>query len=100
MAKCEISIPISIYDNFGFIVGSALRYAQWRHSYAVPLIADYICDNWQYLNEQTRYNIIRDIEKHLEQVKDDWDKDPLCRTDLKTWQCLLNDLHSYGRRQR
>ena len=96
MAKCEISIPTSIYDNFGFIVGSALRYALWRHSYAVSLTANYIRDNWQYLNEQTRYNITRDIEEHLEEVKDEWANDPLCGMDLETWTNLLNELKSNG----
>lgn len=96
MAKCEISIPTSIYDNYGFIVVSALRYALWRHSYAVSLTADYIRDNWQYLNEKTRHNIILDIEEHLENVRDEWANDPLCDMDLKTWENLLNDLKSNG----
>lgn len=96
MAKCEISIPTSIYDDYGFIVVSALRYALWRHSYAVSVTANYIRKNWQYLNEQTRYNIIRDIEEHLENVKDEWANDLLCDMDLKTWTYLLNDLKSNG----
>lgn len=100
MAKCEISIPTSIYDNYGLIVLSALRYALWRHSYTVSVTADYIRDNWQYLNDQTRYNIVRDIKEHLENVKDEWANDPLCSMDLETWTNLLNDLHSYGSRQR
>lgn len=89
-----------MHSDYCFIVQSALRYALWRHSYAVSLTANYIRDNWQYLNEQTRYNIIRDIEEHLENVKDEWANDPLCDMDLKTWTNLLNDLHSYGSRQR
>lgn len=62
----------------------------------VSLTADYIRDNWQYLNEQTRYNIIRDIEEHLEEVKDEWANDPLCGMDLETWTNLLNELKLYG----
>lgn len=87
---------ISLYHDFGNFVLSALRYALWRHPYMVSLTANYIRDNWQYLNEQTRYNIIRDIEEHLENVRDEWVNDPLCDMDFKTWENLLNDLKSNG----
>lgn len=89
MAKCEISIPTSIYDNYGFIVGSALRYALWRHSTAPSITADYIRNNWQYLDDFTRSFIESEVEEHIANVADEWARDTIKLIDLDTWVQLI-----------
>lgn len=75
--------------QYSFIVGSALRYALHRHSYATGLTARYIQDHWKYLDEEARHNIIRDLRTHIETVGEEWRKDSLKSIDLRIWQELL-----------
>lgn len=75
--------------QYSFIVGSALRYALHRHSYATGLTARYIQEHWKYLDEESRHNIIRDLRTHIEAVGEDWSKDSLKSVDLRIWQELL-----------
>lgn len=75
--------------QYSFIVGSALRYALHRHSYATGLTARYIQDHWKYLDEESRHNIIRDLRLHIEAVGEEWSKDSLKSVDLRIWRELL-----------
>ena len=76
--------------QYSFIVGSALRYALHRHSYATGLTARYIQDHWKYLDEESRHNIIRDLRTHIAAVQEEWSQDSLKSVDLRIWQELLD----------
>lgn len=75
----------------GFIVGSALRYALYRHSYAPSLVADYIRRHWLKLDANTQHNILRDLSELLEDCKE-WQNDPCNSIDYATWQNLHTHL--------
>lgn len=77
-----------------FILLCALRYAIWRHSYAPSLVAEYIEENWDKLERNTKFHIIRDLTEHINDVRGEWQNDTLCSIDLDTWQNLLNKLQS------
>lgn len=75
--------------EYSFIVGSALRYALRRHSYATGLTASYIKEHWWYLDPNARENIKRDLKEHIAAVQDEWRKDSLKSFNLTLWKSLL-----------
>jgi hypothetical protein len=75
-----------------FVVAFALRYALWRHSCAPSIVASYISEHWDELQEQHVF-ILRDIREHLEYCKE-WQDDARNSIDYNRWQQLYNELIS------
>lgn len=50
---------------YGCIVLCAMRYAIGRRTYMTGLVADYIKENWFYINRQDRDNMLRDLSEDI-----------------------------------
>lgn len=83
-----------------FILLCALRYALWRHSYAPSLVAEYIEENWNKLERNTKFHIIRDLTEHINNVREEWQNDTLCSIDLTTWENLLTTIQTLEANER
>ena len=80
-----------IHPDYGNIVCSAVRYALGRHTYIVPLTADYVLQHWQYIDECSKHNVLSDIDRFLTTtpIKDEWGD-----FDRARWQCLYDKLRA------
>ena len=82
------------YDDIMFCLGSSLRYALGRKSYAVGLVAGVITKNIPLLNQKWLINCIRDIDDYIG-IRERWSDrehsyDNHC--DLSTWLNLKQAL--------
>lgn len=73
--------------NGSIMVMSALRYSLGRHTYVPGAVQDWISDNWDSLNSNTKVVIVRDVFEHMY----DENKPSSCRNsmtdyDLSTWE--------------
>lgn len=89
--ECTVKHPKESWQ-YPFIVAFALRYALWRHSCAPSIVASYISDHWDKLQQQHDC-ILRDIREHLAYCKE-WKEDSLNSIDYDTWSRLYNELIS------
>ena len=78
--------------QYPFVVVFALRYALGRHSCAPTIVASYISEHWDELQQQ-QDGILEDIREHLEYCKE-WQEDACNSIDYDTWQRLYNELIS------
>lgn len=76
--------------QYPFVVVFALRYALRRHSCAPSIVASYISEHWDDLQQQ-HDGILEDIRGHLEYCKE-WQEDACNSIDYDTWTNLYNTL--------
>jgi hypothetical protein len=73
--------------NGSIMVMSALRYALGRHTYVPGAVQDWISDNWDSLDSNTKTVIVRDVCEHLyDEYKRESDSNASFGDyDTKTW---------------
>lgn len=58
--------------DFNILVINSVRYAINRHSYMPNLIADIICENKEFLTENTKNLIIEEIDNEKDKKEKIW----------------------------
>ena len=81
--------------QYPFVVVFALRYALGRHSCAPSIVAGYIKEHWNELQQQ-HDGILEDIKNLLDNHRE-WQEDACNSIDYATWQNLYNELISKKR---
>ena len=66
------------------IIFYAFRYALGRMTYVVQEVSDYLVNNWEEIEPDTRSQIQQDIKEAMVQGKAGWD------IDQKIWQKVLD----------
>jgi hypothetical protein len=73
--------------NGSIMVMSALRYALGRHTYVPGAVQDWISDNWDSLNSNTKVVIVRDVFEHMyDENKPSSYRNSMTDYDLSTWE--------------
>lgn len=73
--------------NGSIMVMSALRYSLGRHTYVPGAVQDWISDNWDSLNSNTKVVIVRDVFEHMyNENKPSSCRNSMTDYDLSTWE--------------
>lgn len=74
-----------------WVIIAAVRYALGRHTYVVSDTADLLRSIWSKLSPTTKVIVLRDIEQHLEDVRNN-PRGHIHEMDTKVWKALYEAL--------
>ncbi|NDC96518.1 hypothetical protein EB118_07890 [bacterium] len=74
--------------NGSIMVMSALRYSLGRHTYVPGAVQDWISDNWDSLDSNTKTVIVRDVFEHIYDTNriNNLKLEPMFEYDLQSWE--------------
>lgn len=86
MKKTKNKLSFSCDVNGSIMVVSALRYALGRMTYVPGAVQDWIKTYWDSLDNNTKYNILKDVFDHLHEESESTAETLFGGYDLKEWE--------------
>lgn len=84
--KTKNKLSFSCDVNGSIMVVSALRYALGRMTYVPGAVQDWIKTYWDSLDNNTKYNILKDVFDHLHEESESTTETLFGGYDLKEWE--------------